>query len=96
MRSMTGVAGSRSGQAVPSVLCRHTKPVAQLTSFTGFRRANEVDAASQPQSRSGSLSAAVQRSSQQGRRKSGTRVTRMMFERFTEKVRRWSLASDLY
>jgi hypothetical protein len=83
MRRYTPVAGSRAPLLMPAVLCRHSKPCAQLTTFSGFRRANEVDAPSS-RCRHATLKAVVSRSSQQNRRGKG--VTKMMFERFTEKV----------
>ncbi len=86
MRRNSPVASSRASISMPSMNCRHSRPCAQLTSFSGFRRANEVDSAG---SHSGhaSLKAVVSRSNQQSRRGSGHKVTRMMFERFTEKAR---------
>lgn len=85
MRRYSPVLSSRTPLLVPAVLCRHSKPCAQLTSFSGFRRANEIDAAGS-HGRNANLKAVVSRSSQQSRRSSGKGVTRMMFERFTEKV----------
>ena len=63
-------------------MCRHARPAAQLTSFAGFRRANAVDAAGRQRSGKHCLSAAVAAPAGRGRRA----VTRMMFERFTEKA----------
>ena len=63
-------------------MCRHARPAAQLTSFAGFRRANAVDAAGRQRSGKHCLSAAGAAPAGRGRRA----VTRMMFERFTEKA----------
>ena len=77
-------AGGTSTILVPAPgMCRHQRPVSQLTSFAGFRRANAVDlAGSRQQSSKHCLSAAVQRPAGRGRRT----ATSMMFERFTEKA----------
>ncbi|KAL6769511.1 CLPC1 [Auxenochlorella protothecoides x Auxenochlorella symbiontica] len=60
-----------------------------LTPFSGFRRLNHVDRAGQagsgsPQTLQQAVGKAVRRS--RGRTTSAVRVTRMMFERFTEKA----------
>ena len=86
MRKNSPAASSRASLSMPSTNCRHSRPCAQLTSFSGFRRANEVDAAGS-HTKHATLKAVVSKSSLQSRRGGGHKVTRMMFERFTEKVR---------
>lgn len=81
----TGATAGSAGNVVLAPapgMCRHARPAAQLTSFAGFRRANAVDAAGRQRSGKHCLSAAVAAPAGRGRRA----VTRMMFERFTEKA----------
>ena len=80
-RTSAGSAGSIVPAPAPG-MCRHARPAAQLTSFAGFRRANAVDVAGRQRSSKHCLSAAVAAPVGRGRRA----VTRMMFERFTEKA----------
>ena len=85
---MQTTTGSLRGLAGPRGAARASaRRPQQLVAFTGFRRANAVDRATAPSSRS--LNAAVSRLA----RKNGNkvlRVTRMMFERWVSRGAGWA------
>ena len=78
------------GRAAPPQACRHPpapapSPCLTLTTFAGLRRPAALHAAGAPSTSGRALQAAAAR---RGPRRAGprSRVTRMMFERFTEKA----------
>lgn len=83
----TAITSSRAVAQPQQASARSSRRQQQLVAFSGFRRAGAVDSVGS--SGNATLQAAVQRQVNATARSSGVkvmRVTRMMFERFTEKA----------
>ena len=74
----------RTAPLTPKCMAGRQRAAVKLQPFSGFRRANAVDAVSSP-TRPATLQAAVQRSTKAAGRGS-RQTTQAMFERFTEKA----------